>query len=55
MAVVQPRLPFGVARLDGDGSVLGFTEKPRSDLWVNAGFFCFETLGARGARARQRA
>jgi glucose-1-phosphate cytidylyltransferase len=42
MAVVQPRLPFGVARLDPDGSVLGFTEKPRSDLWVNAGFFCFE-------------
>ena len=42
MAVVQPRLPFGVARLDGDGSVVGFTEKPRSDLWVNAGFFCFE-------------
>jgi len=42
MAVVQPRLPFGVARLNGDGSVLGFTEKPRSDLWVNAGFFCFE-------------
>jgi glucose-1-phosphate cytidylyltransferase len=42
MAVVQPQLPFGVARLDGDGSVVGFTEKPRSDLWVNAGFFCFE-------------
>jgi glucose-1-phosphate cytidylyltransferase len=42
MAVVQPQLPFGVARLDRDGSVLGFTEKPRSELWVNAGFFCFE-------------
>jgi glucose-1-phosphate cytidylyltransferase len=42
MAVVQPELPFGVADLDGDGSVLGFTEKPRSGLWVNAGFFCFE-------------
>ena len=42
MAVVQPRLPFGVARLNGDGSVLGFTEKPRSELWVNAGVFCFE-------------
>ncbi len=42
MAVVQPRLPFGVARLDGDGVVLGFTEKPRSEEWVNAGFFCFE-------------
>jgi glucose-1-phosphate cytidylyltransferase len=47
MAVVQPQLPFGVARLDANGSVLGFTEKPRSELWVNAGFFCFEpaTLG----------
>jgi len=42
MAVVQPRLPFGVAHLNGDGSVLGFSEKPRSELWVNAGFFCFE-------------
>lgn len=42
MAVVQPRLPFGVARLDGEGGVLGFSEKPRSELWVNAGFFCFE-------------
>jgi glucose-1-phosphate cytidylyltransferase len=42
MAVIQPRLPFGVARLDGNGGVLGFSEKPRSELWVNAGFFCFE-------------
>lgn len=42
MAVVQPRLPFGVARLNGDGTVRGFTEKPRSQLWVNAGFFCLE-------------
>ncbi|MGH2885632.1 MAG: sugar phosphate nucleotidyltransferase [Solirubrobacteraceae bacterium] len=47
MAVVQPRLPFGVARLGGDGSVLGFTEKPRSDLWVNAGVFCFERSAIR--------
>lgn len=42
MAVVQPRLPFGVARLDGAGAVLGFSEKPRSELWVNAGFLCLE-------------
>jgi glucose-1-phosphate cytidylyltransferase len=42
MALVRPFLPFGVARLDGNGSVLGFREKPRSELWVNAGFFCFE-------------
>jgi glucose-1-phosphate cytidylyltransferase len=48
MAVVQPELPFGVARLNGDASVLGFTEKPRSDLWVNAGFFCFERSAALG-------
>src|SRR5262249_40811986 len=27
IAVVQPKLPFGMARLDGNGSVLGFTEK----------------------------
>ena len=47
MTVVQPRLPFGVARLNGDGSVVGFTEKPRSDLWVNAGFFCFEPSALR--------
>ena len=55
MAVVQPQLPFGVARLDRDGSVLGFTEKPRSELWVNAGFFCFERGDVRRAGTRQRA
>lgn len=42
MTVVQPELPFGVADLDGDGVVRGFREKPRSDHWVNGGFFCFE-------------
>jgi glucose-1-phosphate cytidylyltransferase len=47
MAVVQPRLPFGVAHLNGDGTVRGFAEKPRSDLWVNAGFFCFERAALR--------
>jgi glucose-1-phosphate cytidylyltransferase len=52
MAVVQPRLPFGVARLDGDESVLGFTEKPRSELWVNAGFFCLERAALEMIEAR---
>ena len=42
MTVVRPELQFGVARLDGDDRVLGFHEKPRSDHWVNGGFFCFE-------------
>jgi glucose-1-phosphate cytidylyltransferase len=40
MTVVQPRLQFGVAELNGDGVVRGFTEKPRSEHWVNGGFFC---------------
>jgi glucose-1-phosphate cytidylyltransferase len=42
MTVVRPRLPFGVALMNGDGVVQGFTEKPRSEQWVNGGFFCFE-------------
>jgi glucose-1-phosphate cytidylyltransferase len=42
MTVVRPRLPFGVAAMNGDGVVRGFVEKPRSEQWVNGGFFCFE-------------
>jgi glucose-1-phosphate cytidylyltransferase len=42
MTVVRPRLQFGVAQLNGEGFVRGFTEKPRSDHWVNGGFFCLE-------------
>jgi glucose-1-phosphate cytidylyltransferase len=41
MTVVRPRLQFGVAELNGDGVVRGFAEKPRSEHWVNGGFFCF--------------
>ncbi len=42
MTVVRPELPFGIAELNGDGVVQAFTEKPRSEYWVNGGFFCFE-------------
>ena len=42
MTVVQPELQFGVARLDGDGVVEGFEEKPQFDGWINGGFFVFE-------------
>jgi glucose-1-phosphate cytidylyltransferase len=42
MTVVRPRLQFGIAELNGDGVVRGFVEKPRSQHWVNGGFFCFE-------------
>jgi glucose-1-phosphate cytidylyltransferase len=58
MTVVRPRLPFGVADLDGDGIVKGFREKPRSEHWVNGGFFCFEsealaTLGPQSTLERE--
>ena len=42
MTVVRPELQFGVAKLGGDGVVRGFVEKPRSEHWINGGFFCFE-------------
>jgi glucose-1-phosphate cytidylyltransferase len=42
MTVVRPTLQFGIAELGGDGLVAGFHEKPRSEHWVNGGFFCFE-------------
>lgn len=42
MTVVRPELQFGVTELDErDGRVLGFREKPRSEHWINGGFFCF--------------
>jgi glucose-1-phosphate cytidylyltransferase len=43
MTVVRPELQFGITELDGsDGRVRGFHEKPRSEHWINGGFFCFE-------------
>jgi glucose-1-phosphate cytidylyltransferase len=42
ITVVRPELQFGITELDGGGRVSGFREKPRSEHWVNGGFFCFE-------------
>jgi glucose-1-phosphate cytidylyltransferase len=43
MTVVRPELQFGVTELDGAGGrVLGFREKPRSEHWINGGFFCMQ-------------
>ncbi len=42
MTVVRPELQFGVTRLGEDGRVLGFEEKPRSEQWINGGFFCLD-------------
>ncbi|HET7590256.1 MAG TPA: sugar phosphate nucleotidyltransferase [Solirubrobacterales bacterium] len=41
VTVVRPNLQWGVAELRGD-AVTGFVEKPRSEHWINGGFFCFE-------------
>jgi len=41
VTVVRPNLQWGVAELDGE-RVAGFVEKPRSEHWINGGFFCFE-------------
>jgi len=41
VTVVQPDLQWGVVELDGEGRVEGFVEKPRSERWINGGFFCF--------------
>ena len=44
MTVVRPELPFGVAELEPDGRISGFTEKPRSEHWINGGFFCLDPI-----------
>jgi glucose-1-phosphate cytidylyltransferase len=41
VTVVRPNLQWGVAELAGD-AVAGFVEKPRSEHWINGGFFCLE-------------
>jgi glucose-1-phosphate cytidylyltransferase len=42
VTVVRPELPFGVVDLDAGDRIVGFHEKPRSEHWVNGGFFVFE-------------
>ena len=42
MTVVRPELQFGVTEIDPGGVVTGFHEKPRSEHWINGGFFVFE-------------
>jgi len=53
VTVVRPELQWGVARIGDDGAVEGFVEKPRSEHWINGGFFCFEpaVLGRLGERS----
>jgi glucose-1-phosphate cytidylyltransferase len=42
VTVVRPHLQWGVAELGEEDRVAGFVEKPRSEHWINGGFFCFD-------------
>ncbi len=42
LTVVRPSLQWGIVELGRDGRVRDFVEKPRSEHWINGGFFCFE-------------
>lgn len=42
LTAVRPVSRFGSVALNEDGSVKEFTEKPRSEGWISAGFFVFE-------------
>ncbi len=42
MTTTQPGSRFGVVDVGEDGMVRQFREKPRSDDWINIGFFIFE-------------
>jgi glucose-1-phosphate cytidylyltransferase len=42
VTVIRPVLQFGFAQIASDGRIRGFHEKPRSQEWINGGFFCFE-------------
>ncbi len=58
MTVVRPHLQWGVAELGEGDRVDGFVEKPRSDRWINGGFFCFQPgaldyLGERSVLERE--
>ncbi len=42
MTAVRPNIQWGVAELGEADEVTGFVEKPRSEHWINGGFFVFE-------------
>jgi glucose-1-phosphate cytidylyltransferase len=42
MTVVRPELQFGITELGDGDRVRGFREKPRSEHWINGGFFVCE-------------
>ena len=43
MTAVRPVSRFGILEIENDGSISSFQEKPKSEGWINAGFFVFNT------------
>jgi len=41
VTVARPVSRFGVTRIDAQGNVVQFSEKPTLDTWVNIGYFVF--------------
>jgi glucose-1-phosphate cytidylyltransferase len=41
MTTTQPMSRFGVVDLNGEGNVEKFREKPKTDDWINIGYFIF--------------
>jgi glucose-1-phosphate cytidylyltransferase len=41
LTAVNPHSSFGLLKLDGEGAVTEFQEKPRLAEWINGGFFVF--------------
>jgi glucose-1-phosphate cytidylyltransferase len=41
VTAVQPFSRFGVLKVDSNGQVNSFDEKPQSDAWISAGYFVF--------------
>jgi glucose-1-phosphate cytidylyltransferase len=42
LAVARPSSPWGEAKLEDDGRVSGFIEKPQLENWINGGFMFVE-------------
>lgn len=42
MTTTQPLSRFGVVDIEGDGAIGKFREKPKTDDWINIGYFVFE-------------
>ena len=42
VTAVRPTSRFGAMDISGDSTVRNFSEKPKSDAWVNGGYFIFE-------------